>query len=125
MTSLRGKIRHASRQSDLSRWLHDNHHWFAKELKEAGVPNWDLITEMFGNAGLTDKNGNPYNKDAVRIGVDRFFKKFPVKVAPSVPQPSPPSPTPVSPPTVSRETPTEEPDFIAKSKAIRDSRTIK
>ena len=124
MSNLRGKIRLATRQSGLSRWLQANHAWFAKELKEAGVPNWDAITVMLEKEGLTDKNGNPYSKDAVRIGIDRFFKKHPVLLAPTTAgRPPPPSAT------VSRETPQEAPssetDYIALSKALKDKRTIK
>jgi hypothetical protein len=118
MTNIRGKIRHASRQSDLSKWLYENHTWFAKELKEAGVPNWDIITELFDQIGLTDKNGNPYNKDAVRIGVNRFFKKFPVHVAKSTVKDEPIAES------VER-TETQSIDYIALSKAIKDKRTIK
>lgn len=111
--NIKGKIRHASRQSDLIKWLHNNHTWFAKELKEAGVPNWDAITELFNEIGLLDKNGNPYKKEAVRFGVNWFFKKFPVHIA----QTHKLTPSPVN------EAPST--DFIALSKAIKDKRTIK
>jgi len=118
--TLRGKIKHASRQSDLSRWLRENHGWFRRELEEAGVPNWDIITKLLCDAGLTDRNGNPYNKDAVRIGVKRFLDSHPKPSSLPIPTPPPPEPAP-------EPTPTPEPqvDLIALSKAIKDKRTLK
>jgi hypothetical protein len=94
-------------RSNLAIWMRENHDAFAERLAKK-LPDWVVLAKLFGEAGLTDRYGNPPKAETARKTWQRVRKE--VKDARSrghVPAPSPavPAPVPVQRPSPAAITP--------------------
>jgi hypothetical protein len=52
-------------RSGLAIWMRDNHDAFADRLSRK-LPDWAVLAKLFGEAGLTDRYGNPPKAETAR-----------------------------------------------------------
>jgi hypothetical protein len=52
--------------SELYRWMLEHADDLERAISVAGRPNWPALARTFGEAGLTDRNGNPPNPEVAR-----------------------------------------------------------
>jgi hypothetical protein len=52
-------------RSGLAIWMRDNHDAFADRLSRK-LPDWVVLAKLFGEAGLTDRYGNPPKAETAR-----------------------------------------------------------
>ena len=71
--------------SELYRWMLEHADDLERAISVANRPNWPALARTFGEAGLTDRNGNPPNPEVTR---QSWFK---VRKASSPPRAARPS----------------------------------
>jgi hypothetical protein len=52
-------------RSPLNVWMRENHDGFAARLSER-MADWSVLAKLFGDAGLTDRYGNPPKPETAR-----------------------------------------------------------
>ena len=52
--------------SELYRWMLEHADDLERAISVANRPNWPALARTFGEAGLTDRNGNPPNPEVAR-----------------------------------------------------------
>lgn len=96
-------------RSLLGDWMRSNHDAFKSRL-DAHVPNWTVLTELFAEAGLTDRYGNKPKPESARQLWMRIKKEMAQKAAAKSRAPT--SPRPVQTATPGRP-PADRPDIRA------------
>jgi hypothetical protein len=61
-------------RSGLAIWMKDNHDAFADRLSRK-LPDWVVLAKLFGEAGLTDRYGNPPKAETARKTWQRVRKE--------------------------------------------------
>lgn len=61
-------------RSGLAIWMRENHDAFADRLSRK-LPDWVALAALFGNAGLTDRYGNPPKAETARKTWQRVRKE--------------------------------------------------
>jgi len=61
-------------RSNLAIWMRENHDAFADRLAKK-LPNWVVLAKLFGEAGLTDRYGNPPKAETARKTWQRVRKE--------------------------------------------------
>jgi hypothetical protein len=103
-------------RSELYRWMLEHADDIEQAIAFAGRPNWPALARTFGEAGLTDRNGNPPNPEVAR---QTWFKVRKALVAQALPS-ARRSPTTwpaagagsAAPPTETTANDPEEPEFV-------------
>jgi hypothetical protein len=103
-------------RSELYRWMLQHADDIEQAIAFAGRPNWPALARTFGEAGLTDRNGNPPNPEVAR---QTWFKVRKALAAQALLSPRRP-PTmrhavgagPAAPPTETTANDQEEPEFV-------------
>jgi hypothetical protein len=104
--------------SALYRWMLEHADDLERAISVANRPNWPALARTFGEAGLTDRNGNPPNPEVAR---QTWFKVRKALAAQAALLPSPRrSPTmrhavgarAAVPPTETTANDPEEPEFV-------------
>jgi hypothetical protein len=77
--------RTGTRRGGLREWMRKNHDAFAEKLKTVR-PNWDLLAEVFAEAGLTDQRGNlPTKGETIRKTWQRVRREMQQTAQPAAP----------------------------------------
>ena len=103
-------------RSELYRWMLEHADDIEQAIAFAGRPNWPALARTFGEAGLTDRNGNPPNPEVARQTWFKVRKALAAQVLPSPRR----SPTmrhavgagPAARPTETTANDEEEPEFV-------------
>jgi hypothetical protein len=85
-------------RSSLAIWMRENHDGFADRLSRK-LPNWTVLAKLFGEAGLTDRFGNPPKAETARKTwqrVRREVKEARARDCVPIPSPSASHPAPVT-----------------------------
>src|SRR5689334_19431664 len=80
-------------RSPIYRWLFEHHAEIAAELRNQVRPAWTALAETAADAGVLDKDGRPYSKDAVRMAwkqLERDLSRSGQHLPAAVPSTTPP-----------------------------------
>lgn len=61
-------------RSPIYRWLFEHHAEIAAEFRNQARPAWTALAETARDAGVRDKDGQPYSKDAARMAWKQLEK---------------------------------------------------